>query len=65
MIAEPSETAAKGAEAHGSVQANADLPAGDSPPRPTWPLVIGVGVWICWVGFLAAMMVIRMRTTAV
>jgi len=44
---------------------DADVPAGDMPPRPRWPLVLGVGVWVLWVGFLLAMMVVRMRTTAV
>lgn len=45
--------------------ANEDLPAGDMPPQPAWPLVVGVAVWVLWLGFLAAMMVIRMQTTAV
>ena len=44
---------------------DADLPAGDSPPRPLWPLVVGVSVWILWIGFLLAMMVIRLRTSPV
>ena len=39
--------------------------AGDSPPRPAWPLFVGASVWVIWIGFLLAMMIIRMRTTAV
>ena len=42
-----------------------EIPAGDSPPKPMWPLIVGAGVWGIWIGFLLVMMVIRMRTTAV
>ena len=44
---------------------DSDVLAGDMPPRPAWPLVLGVGVWVLWIGFLLVMMVVRMRTTAV
>ena len=44
---------------------NSSVLAGDSPPRPVWPLVAGVAVWVVWIGFLLAMMVMRMQTTAV
>ena len=44
---------------------NSDILAGDSPPRPVWPLVAGVAVWVVWIGFLLVMMVIRMQITAV
>jgi hypothetical protein len=43
----------------------ADVPAGDVPPKPLWPLLAGVGVWVLWVGFLVVMMVVRLRTTPV
>jgi len=41
------------------------VPAGDSPPMPRWPLAVGVAVWCAWVGFLAVMMIVRLRTSAV
>jgi hypothetical protein len=44
---------------------DAEVPAGDSPPRSVWPLVVGVAVWLAWIGFLLAMMVVRTKTTAV
>jgi len=44
---------------------DADIPAGDMPPKPVWPLAVGVAAWVLWIGFLAVMMVIRQQTTAV
>ena len=47
-------------------QDDAGVPAGDSSPRPAWPLVAGVTVWVLWIGFLLAMMMmVRMKTAAV
>lgn len=46
-------------------QNDPELPAGDSAPRPAWPLVAGAMGWALWIGFLVVMMVIRMKTTAV
>lgn len=40
-----------------------NVPAGDAPPLPRWPLVVSAiafGLWIC---FLAAMAVVRYQTT--
>jgi hypothetical protein len=42
-----------------------DLPAGDLPPQPRWPLVLASAAWGLWVVFLVAMMWMRIRTTAV
>ena len=42
-----------------------DLPAGDSPPQPKWPLILGVAAWAGWLVFLVVMMVARIKTTAV
>ena len=44
---------------------DSDIPAGDLPPKPVWPLVAGAAAWVVWIAFLLAMMVIRMQTTAV
>ncbi|MCP4593110.1 MAG: hypothetical protein GY842_20435 [bacterium] len=59
-----SETKAR-PEKHAPTGLEHELPAGDSSPRPAWPMVLVGGMWVLWVGFLVAMMVIRMRTTAV
>jgi len=37
-----------------------DLPAGDSPPMPRWPLVASIAAYACWMLFLIAMMVLRL-----
>ncbi len=50
----------------GDVRASAkvaDLPAGDMPPLPRWPLVVAAGVWAAWLIFLVAMAVMRVRAT--
>ncbi|MCK4658069.1 MAG: hypothetical protein KAV82_00975 [Phycisphaerae bacterium] len=46
-------------------QDDSEIPAGDSPPQPLWPLVVGVAAWAVWLGFLVVMMVFRLHTTAV
>ncbi len=33
------------------------IPAGDSPPHPTWPLVVSGVLWGGWVVFLAVVAV--------
>jgi hypothetical protein len=45
--------------------ADPSIPAGDSPPMPRWPLVVGGAIWCAWVAFLTVMVIIRLRTTAV
>ncbi len=32
---------------------NADLPVGNSPARPLWPMFVTGALWLCWIGFLA------------
>jgi len=34
-----------------------DVPAGNMPPVPRWPLFLFGAVWLGWLGFLATMMV--------
>lgn len=36
-----------------------DLPAGDSPPLPRWPLTAAVLAYGAWMVFLIAMMIMR------
>lgn len=38
-----------------------DLPAGDAPPLPRWPLTVSVVVYGLWMVFLVAMMILRLR----
>jgi len=40
-----------------------DLPAGDSPPMPRWPLAASIAAYACWMIFLIAMMVLRLMGT--
>jgi hypothetical protein len=46
----------------GSIWDN-DLPAGDSPPLPAWPLKAAIVAYSVWMLFLIAMMILRIRTT--
>ena len=36
-----------------------DLPAGDSPPLPRWPLTTAIAAYAIWMVFLVSMMVMR------
>lgn len=29
-----------------------NIPAGDSPPLPVWPLALSAALWSLWLGFL-------------
>lgn len=39
-----------------------DLPPGDSPPLPRWPLTASIVAYSCWALFLVAMLVVRLTT---
>lgn len=41
-----------------------NIPAGDAPLMPRWPLVLSAVAWCGWLVFLVAMMVLRLRTTS-
>jgi len=41
-----------------------DLPAGDSPPLPKWPLVAAIVAYGAWMIFLLAMMILRLIETS-
>ena len=45
--------------------ADPDVPAGDAPPLPRWPLVVSGLAFAAWVVFLVVMAVIRFQTTQV
>lgn len=38
-----------------------DLPAGDSPPLPRWPLVFWIVVYVLWMLFLISMLIVRLK----
>jgi len=40
-----------------------DLPAGDSPPLPRWPLTASIVAYGLWVVFLISMAVVRISYT--
>jgi hypothetical protein len=37
------------------------VPAGDSPPLPRWPMYFWSGLWLIWLAFLVAMVIVRLR----
>lgn len=39
-----------------------DLPAGDSPPLPRWPLTAAIVAYSVWMVFLISMAILRMAT---
>jgi hypothetical protein len=43
--------------------ADPNIPPGDSPPMPLWPLVASAVAFGLWLVFLIAMAVVRIRTT--
>lgn len=45
--------------------ADPDIPAGNAPALPRWPLVVSALAFAAWVVFLVAMAVMRFRTTPV
>jgi hypothetical protein len=53
-----------GASASGVNWTDPNVPAGDSPPMPRWPLVAGVAAWCAWTAFLVVMMILRLRASA-
>jgi hypothetical protein len=38
-----------------------NVPVGDAPPVPRWPLYVWVTLWLAWIAFLVAMVIIRLR----
>ena len=42
-----------------------DVPAGNAPPLPRWPLVLAALLWVGWLGFLVAMALMRTGTEIV
>ncbi|GEM_PF-746875 len=40
-----------------------DLPAGDSPPLPRWPLTAAIVAYSVWMVFLISMAVVRIATS--
>lgn len=40
-----------------------DLPPGESPPLPKWPLTLSIAAYSCWMVFLVSMMIVRLTTT--
>lgn len=47
----------------GSIWDN-DLPAGDSPPLPRWPLTVSIALYVLWMIFLISMMILRLVETS-
>ena len=40
-----------------------DLPAGDSPPLPRWPLTASIIAYSIWMVILFSMLIVRLSTT--
>jgi hypothetical protein len=45
--------------------ANPNVPAGNAPPLPRWPLIVSALACGLWILFMAAMAFVRVRTTSV
>jgi hypothetical protein len=58
------DTTAENEASSGINWADPNVPAGNAPPLPLWPLVLSIVVFSAWIIFLVAMAVIRIRTTA-
>ena len=43
--------------------ADPNIPPGDSPVLPAWPLIVSVVAFCLWFVFLVAMAVVRIKTT--
>lgn len=41
---------------------DADIPCGNSPPLPWWPVWLAGLAWVAWIGFLAAMAVLVLQS---
>ncbi len=41
-----------------------DLPVGDSPPLPRWPLTTAIVVYVLWMIFLISMLIVRLTASA-
>lgn len=37
------------------------IPAGDSPPKPRWPLLLAAAAWGMWLVFMIVMMAVRVH----
>ena len=44
--------------------ADPNVPAGDSPPMPRWPLIASAVVFGLWLVFLVIMAIVRVKTTS-
>lgn len=42
-----------------------DVPAGNAPPLPRWPLMLAALLWVGWLAFLVVMAVVRTSTDVV
>jgi hypothetical protein len=62
---EPDRRAAKTQAPAGVNWSDPNVPAGDSPPLPRWPLYVGIAAWGLWIVFLAVMVVLRFRIATV
>lgn len=39
-----------------------DLPPGDSPPMPRWPMTASIVAYALWMVFLVSMMIVRLKS---
>jgi hypothetical protein len=62
---EPDHRATKTRTSAGVDWSDPNVPAGDSPPLPRWPMYVSAAAWGLWIVFLVVMVVLRFRTTTV
>lgn len=45
--------------------ADPNVPVGEAPPMPNWPLALFAIMWVGWIAFLAAMAISRIQPATV
>jgi hypothetical protein len=58
------DDAAVGGRRGGVYWNDPNIPCGNSPPLPRWPMVLAAVAWTAWIGFLVAMTVAALRSNA-
>lgn len=63
IMSEQNKSSSVASSAQGRSIWDNDLPAGDSPPLPRWPLTAAIVAYVIWILFLISMMIVRLRYT--
>lgn len=56
----PTDSSSPSTAAYRNTLWDNDLPVGDSPPLPAWPLKLSIVAYVLWMTFLVAMLILRL-----